>query len=178
MVTIETVNGRFEADTIKAAEKLALKAAREAAKREAAREDLRKIARLHAAAAGFDILSRKADGREFPAAWTFYPAGSAHTTARQLPGEYDRSCNVAIETEAGRGEFDFYGLRFLGSVENGAGWTIAIALADGAAITLYATGAFQGEAAIVPIPGVKPEDFRRTGEGREDYRARVGAAAD
>jgi len=180
MVTIETDNGRFEADTIKEAQRLERKAARENAKREAAKAKLRDVARLHAAAAGFDILSRKADGREFPPAWTFFPAGSPHTTAREkMPREFDRACNVEIETADGRGEFDFYGSRFVGNVENGAGWTIAIALSDDSAgVRLFAAGACETEAAVILIPGMKPEDFRRTGEKADDFRTRIGAAAD
>lgn len=117
------------------------------------------------------------DGKPFPSGWRFQPAGTPHTSARQIPGDHGRSCNVEIETESGKGACDFYGARFIGSVENGAGWTIAIAMQDsqpGAPVVVYSVGACEGEIGTEKLPNVTPEHFRQHGEKSEAFRERLG----
>jgi len=177
MVKLETENGCFEAETIKEAQRAERKAARANDRKAAERRKLHDLALVHAAAQGFAILARKAEGKTFPAGWRFCPAGHPNATVHRGNGEFDRSCRLVIETETGKGDWDFYAWRFVGNVENGAGWTMAIAMQrEDGSVSLHAVGIIDGEVATAIIPGVDVNEFRRAGEPREEFDARCKPA--
>lgn len=149
MVTLETQHGRFEAETVKAAEKLAKKAAREAEKRDAAQYELRKVANVRAEAQAFRLVRMKASENGIPRGWALRPAGTPHgtVTVRRGGDETYGDDVLTIETEDGRGELHITRHSFVGHVENNAGWAIAVVLLCDGLERVYAVGTHEGQAA-------------------------------
>lgn len=162
MVTLETQHGRFTAETVKDAEKLAKKAAREAEKRDAAISELRKVANVRADAQAFRILRMKASENGIPRGWAVRPVGMPHgtTTVKRAAEEFFGDDVLVIETEDGRGEMNIYRNSFVGHIENGAGWTIAVVLRADGVDRVFAVGTHEGQAQGVNLKGmVEVEDF-------------------
>jgi hypothetical protein len=173
MIAIETENGRFEAETLKEAKKLADKAEREARKQSAAREVLTKTARERAEAQGFRMIrSRHLNGnpdKPFPRGWRFIPSHSSGIQCvKQLPkSDSWYYPQLQIETEAGTGLVEFSGRRLWGWIENGAGFCLAVVVDSiySKDPKVCAVGVCDNVAWYEEVPTVQPSEFSGWPEG-------------
>lgn len=164
MVKIETENGVFEAETIKAAEKLAKAAAKKAEKERIEKSRLQQVAHVKAEAQAYRIMAAKMrpEGR-MPRGWVFHSHVAAPYEPVQLTGEYwDK--RIVVETESGKGTANFYGRDVLeGWVENGSGYCIAVVIRyDGMPSAVLAVGTHEGELAMAEVYGITASEFNQS----------------
>jgi hypothetical protein len=156
MFAIETDLGRFEGETERDAKALLRKA--QARKRAEDKENERRYAqaRYHAAMVAYSIYERKSSGQAFPAGWRAHTINSRHSAVNSSYVDYRTT--YTIDCEHGRGStapFD----PITHSVENGAGYCIAVSIAN-QDCELFAVGACEGVIAWLPMPGIALDDFR------------------
>ena len=163
-VSITTDNGTFTADTIREAQKAERKARKVAEKERDRTNALRAVARDRAQAEAFRVVRWKLGNEETPRGWRFFPYGiTGMFSCNRIMGQDYADDTLKIETENGNGTMEVYRNTFAGHVENGAGFTIAIALkgSDGEE-RIFAVGTHEGVASCEFIPGFTRADFRLT----------------
>ena len=163
-VSITTDYGTFTGSTIGEAQKAERKARKLAEKERSRVEALRNVARQRAEAEAFRIVRWKLRDQETPRGWRFYPYGltGIYSCNRIAGQDYDDD-TLKIETSDGTGSMSVYRNTFIGHVENGAGFTIAILLRDGdGKERIFAVGTHEGVATCELIPGYTRSDFRLT----------------
>lgn len=167
-ITITTEYGTFEAETEKEAKAKLRKAIKEA--KEAAETRRLNSARSYEAARanGYMLLVRFMEDKDFPGGWTFYHADAKHVswnvTYRHSYGAGNVP-EIVWHGSEGKAQSDHYGYTFLGAVENGSGFPIAAFFQDNnnrERIESYAIGIYADQIAFVPLPGIKPEQFKQS----------------
>lgn len=162
MTTIKTDDGEFSGETLADATKQAKAAARRAAKIEAERSKLRDWARTKARAEAWRILDRKIRGESFPRGWRFHEAGSQYSPTKQLANEFSaHRCSVRVETEDGTADESFYGCQFIGTIDKGNGYTMAIVLRNGSQTQILAVAVHEGQLGFEQVDGVALDEFRQ-----------------
>ena len=172
MVTIETEHGTFEGETLKDASKKARQAA-QAAKKQAVKDEAdRKIAYLRAKEHGYEIYRVREEKREMRRAWRLCPPGYKYasttvTSDNNLAGElYD---TAVWHGEHGKAESRHNGYRIFGTVENGAGFPMAVFLVCNTTnrVEAYAVGIEGTQIVFADLPGISSTDFRSVEEPDE-----------
>lgn len=161
MVTLTTDYGTFAAETEEAALKEARAARRKAAIEEKRAEAARDQARLYAYKAAFRVYDALANCKDYPG-WRFVEPGTTYGLKSRYESPY---YHYQITTEEGTAELQMYdGYTCIGSLENGAGWTMVLFMQDNTdqKIAAMAVGVHNGVVGTVSLaPIVTPERFRR-----------------
>ncbi len=167
MATIIINGTRLDSDDAKTVRRELGKVRRAEAKADAERTKKNEQARLKARDIGFDILSRKAAGRDFPRFWRIYQEGdewARHAFAR-VADEPETTVQCGPQETTVR----HYGYEFLGAVTNVSGYTQVIFLRDsddaGKIEECYAIGTADNGAVhyLAELPGIKMSDFTPAG---------------
>jgi len=158
MYVIETEEGRFEADTERDAKKLR----RAAQKKQAAidADDNRKytLARLKATQVGYGLYERKGRGETMPRGFRYKLVTEDTYPARRSCGDGRRIYHIDTGDSSGRvAPYD----EIVGYIENGAGFCIAIAIAE-QDCELFAVGACEETVVWVPLYGISITEFKTT----------------
>lgn len=156
MLTLTTNNGTtIEADTERELMRKFRKAKKEEAAAQAEFNARYAIANTRAAAEGFYILDRKAQG--YRQQWTLYGADANYSPVIWhvcQSGYYV----LTIESSDGKAELRWSG-RYIGCAVDAAGWCRAIFIEDNGEFCCYAVG-LEGDAiACKQVHGVTKEDF-------------------
>lgn len=154
-VKLETPHGTFAAESEEEALKAARKAKRQAAKAERQEQADRQQASVNSRLAGFRVLSRVLDGQPERQGWRVYRPGEKWFPACQSEDCYQY---FRLETEHGTAELQLYRslsdpLEFVGALMDGAGYWVAIWLADKTSGTSpYCIGIHNGQVVIERLP--------------------------
>ncbi len=159
---LECDHGTYEADDEKALMKLVRAGAKRAAKIAEERKGKYDMACLKAQAQAYRILSRFVEGETHcPCGWRFYPTGNKYAAKVDILSTERIALNV--ECEGGRSKAEYYGVRILGTVMSGAGFTIAVFLQDkfSGEESAVAVAVHDDEFAYAVLPNVRPAWFLR-----------------
>lgn len=181
----QTIEVTTEQEAIKAVRR----AARDKRKKEKSDEAKRRIAMSRAQNVGYGLYlqlhrhaEEKTDGEfKFPRGLRFIAPNVKHKSfdvkATEHHGRYPEITwhhggDMAAESESGTAVTDHYGLRFLGAIENGAGWPVVAVFQDDKFDRdpmLYALG-FEGDAHyFASLPGITLAMFcESSNNGQED----------
>ncbi len=171
MATI-TINGtRLDSDDAKTVRRELGKVRRAEAKADAERTEKNEQARLKARDIGFDVLSRKASGSDFPRFWRIYRPGDqwAEHAFTQVKDEPETIVQCGPQETTVR----HYGWDFMGAVTNAGGYTQVIFIRDSDHrsrldddATCYTIGTADNGAVyyLAELPGIKMSDFTPAGD--------------
>ncbi len=166
MATIVINGHRLDSDDAKTVRRELGKVRRAEAKAEAERAEKNERARLKARDIGFDVLSRKAAGRDFPRFWRIYRPGDqwAEHAFTQVKDEPE----TIVQCGPQETKIRHYGWTFLGAVTNASGYTQVIFLHDSDTSdepTCYAIGTADNGTVyyLAELPGIKMSDFTPAG---------------
>lgn len=130
LVTIETNGETFTADSIAEAKRIERKAKRAETAKAAKDSADAETAYLYARANAWNLLERHLKDEAFPRGWRFHLPGSTYSPCRLDPisdVSWHRK-TYSVDCEHGRGLFNLWSdrERLVGTIENGAGFTMAI----------------------------------------------------
>lgn len=160
MVVIETENGRFEAETMKAAQLAAKKAVKKAAELSAIRSQHESAALVNAEALAFRLLAqwhtyKDRDEKQMPRGNRFCPCGTpSFINGKVISSTYNYS-TIDLDTLTGRGTMEVYDRHFIGWIENGCGSAMALVFVADGVTTLYAIGCHEGIIQTTRIPSIE-----------------------
>lgn len=158
MYAIETDLGRFEADTERDAKRKlrAAKKKQDAIDIEASRKYQAAI--LKASSQAYCLYERKGRGEEMPRGWMYFTdtATTFRAVRQTARGDYHER-GYEIETSDGKATAFPYD-DIVGFVENGAGFCMAVAIAN-QDCELFAVGVFEDRVAWLPLYGISVCEF-------------------
>jgi len=158
MVAIETTHGRFEAETIRLAERAAKKAAKAAEKEQKIKDVKREVAYVYAESKAFRMMRNDGKNKHM----YFRPMGSKSWCGVTIKANANKTDDLlTFETQEGPCTVYVYSGTFIGHVEFASGNVIAIVTKnhyDGA-IDVWAVGSHEGEGHMVRVPKVTVAEF-------------------
>ena len=158
MFAIETELGRFEADTEREAKKALRAAMKTQAAIDARENEIHKQCRLLAGNQAYAIYDNIMRKESMPRGWRIKTVSTAAESVRMIPDDTaSRGRAYVIDAEHGSATVRPYDA-ITHYLENGAGWCIAVAIANQDA-ELFAIGVSENRCYWVPLYGVAMSDF-------------------